>query len=218
MQKLEGTVGLYAQRDIRDYALREVNLYARKGTITDVEKLQRKYRLSGLDAQRLFRSIKRRLLKLRRDAEKAAGIEAKKNQPRIPNVKPLAPDAIPETAVGEMLPEILEAIRAQAREELLVKGEQTSLPEGFIYLLTHETHEGWVKAGMTVDYEMRVAVYNTGDPLCRYTYRAIKPVPDRRQAERELLARLGRQATEKRGEWFRMELDDALEVFGPSWL
>lgn len=216
MQKLEGTVGLYARRDIRDYALREVSLYARKGVITEVEKLQRKYQLSGLDAQRLHRSVKRRLSKIGRDAERIAGVVArKKEQRRRPKAALLV---MPEQDVGELLPKVLEAIRVQAGDELLTKGEQSSLLEGFIYLLTHENYDGWIKAGMTIDYEMRLAVYNTGDPLCRYTYRAIKPVPERRKAERELLARLSERAEEVRGEWFQMSLDDAWEMFGPSWL
>ncbi len=107
----------------------------------------------------------------------------------------------------------LSIIRKYHGEELKMRGEQTAIKDGFIYLIHHPLFEGWIKAGMTVDYEMRLKTYNTGDPLCRYTLVAIRHVTDRRQSEINLLARLKEIAEEMQGEWFKINTQKAIGVF-----
>ena len=66
---------------------------------------------------------------------------------------------------------------------------------------------------MTIDYEQRLSTYNTSDPLSRFEYAELAWVPDRRNAERVLLAALQEITDETRGEWFRSDVQDALRVF-----
>lgn len=107
----------------------------------------------------------------------------------------------------------LSVIRKYHDEELKTRGEQTAIKEGFIYLIYHPLFEGWIKAGMTVDYEMRLKTYNTGDPLCRYTLVAVSHVTDRRQSEVNLLAKLRETNEEMQGEWFKINIEKAIGVF-----
>lgn len=108
---------------------------------------------------------------------------------------------------------ILASIRNRFETEIRTKGEQTAVKEGFLYLITHPCFDGWLKAGMTIDFEMRLATYNVADPLSRFKFSAIKWVDDRRQAEIKLLARLSDIAIEVRGEWFRLDLGTAKAFF-----
>lgn len=108
---------------------------------------------------------------------------------------------------------ILASIRSRFETEIRTKGEQTAVKEGFLYLITHPCFDGWLKAGMTIDFEMRLATYNVADPLSRFEFAAIKWVADRRQAERKLLARLSDIAIDVRGEWFRLDLGTAKAFF-----
>lgn len=108
---------------------------------------------------------------------------------------------------------ILASIRNRFETEIRTKGEQTAVKEGFLYLITHPCFDGWLKAGMTIDFEMRLATYNVADPLSRFEFSAIKWVSDRRQSEIKLLANLSKIAVEVRGEWFRLDLGTAKAFF-----
>lgn len=119
-----------------------------------------------------------------------------------------------ETAPVQMKA-ILADIRLRYGDEIRTKGEQTSAMEGFVYLVTNPCYPGWVKAGMTIDYELRLGTYNTSDPLSRFEYAELAWTPDRRGAERQLLESLQGIAIETRGEWFRMRLQDAQVSFDP---
>ena len=108
---------------------------------------------------------------------------------------------------------ILADIRGRYGDEIRQKGEQTSAREGFVYLVINPCFPGWVKAGMTIDYELRLGTYNTSDPLSRFEYMELAWTPDRRGAERQLMSALQPLAAEKRGEWFRMLPEEALSIF-----
>lgn len=108
---------------------------------------------------------------------------------------------------------ILEDIRSRYGDEIRQKGEQTAVQEGFIYLVTNPWFQGWVKAGMTIDYELRLGAYNTSDPLTSFDYVRLAWTPNRRAAESELLTALGQAADERRGEWFRMPLPKSVCIF-----
>ncbi len=115
----------------------------------------------------------------------------------------------PIGAPGAELHTILQNIRARYGDEIRTHGEQTSVREGFVYLVTHPCFEGWVKAGMTIDYELRMTAYNVSDPMSRFALVAARWVADRREAERRLLYALSEHAKEMRGEWARLELTTA---------
>ncbi len=169
-------------------------------------------------------------LKFLRKLEKARNIEQKKKQQKAPvQTKPVK-GAVPPVAVVGMtgaglrdvvteptaevqLKAVLEDIRRRYGDEMRQKGEQTSAREGFVYLVIHPCFGGWVKGGMTIDYEQRLSTYNTSDPLSRFEYAELAWVPDRRNAERVLLAALQEITDETRGEWFRSDVQDALRVF-----
>ena len=108
---------------------------------------------------------------------------------------------------------VLKRMRLQYRDEILVKGEQTSAKEGFIYLVEHPMFEGWVKAGMAFDYELRIATYNVSDPLSRFKLTRVKWVPHRRNAEKELLEAMSLVSTMSQGEWFKIDSEAAYSVF-----
>lgn len=118
-----------------------------------------------------------------------------------------APTAVPAHQVA------LQQLRERCSQEIRVQGEQTTIPEGFIYLVTHPQFEGWVKAGMTIDYEQRLATYNVADPLSRFELTAVHWVAHRRVRERRLLRGLAAVAEEQRGEWFKIELPIAVAEF-----
>jgi hypothetical protein len=108
---------------------------------------------------------------------------------------------------------ILAEIRGRFDEEIRLKGEQTSVRQGFVYLVKNPCFPGWVKAGMTIDYELRLSTYNTSDPLSRFEYVKLAWTPDRREAELLLLNALRLNALETLGEWFRMQVQDAVLIF-----
>lgn len=114
---------------------------------------------------------------------------------------------------SEQFQVILADIRKRYGDEIRQSGEQTSVQEGFIYLVTNLCFPGWVKAGMTIDFELRIGTYNTSDPLSRFEYAKLSWTPNRRTAERKLLAALQNTALETRGEWFKIQLQEAAIVF-----
>lgn len=125
---------------------------------------------------------------------------------------PVTPPAFSPASNASNLHESLQKIRSRYGDEIRIRGEQTTVKEGFIYIVVHPSFAGWVKAGMTIDYEMRLGVYNVCDPLSRFEFTALKWVPDRRQAERDLLISLNGCATEMRGEWVKLDPIVANEI------
>lgn len=107
----------------------------------------------------------------------------------------------------------LSSIRERYASEIRIHGEETTVKEGFVYLMRNVSFPGWVKAGMTIDYEQRLGIYNQCDPEKRFEYIGIKWIPNRRIGESILLEELGKAASFNHGEWFR--IDEALckEIF-----
>jgi hypothetical protein len=108
---------------------------------------------------------------------------------------------------------VLQKIRLQHGFEIRQHGEQTAIQEGFVYLVQHPLFAGWVKAGMTVDFELRMATYNVADPLSRFVMSRVKWAENRRQAEIALMEALGCVAEQRNGEWFKMDFEKACIVF-----
>lgn len=109
--------------------------------------------------------------------------------------------------------EKLREIRSKRTLEDLVKGEMTSLQEGFIYLAGNPAWPDWLKVGMTIDYESRLATYNISDPLSAFQFLKVKWVEDRRRSESTLLELLGEHSEARRGEWFKTDPETALKIF-----
>jgi len=185
-----------------------------------VEEIQRRYNFTAEYAGKFLKKL-----------EKAHGPAVKKLAAKLVNpVKRPVAASMPQ-AVGPLehkggegnevgtesvqLKVILADIRRRYGDEIRQRGEQTIAKEGFVYLMTNPCFPGWIKAGMTIDYELRLGTYNTSDPLSRYEYAELVWTPDRRDAERQLLTALERIAAETRGEWFRMQLQEAMSIFDP---
>jgi len=108
----------------------------------------------------------------------------------------------------------LATIRAKYGDEIRIRGEQVKFLEGFVYLLVNPSFPGWIKVGMTIDYEKRLRAYNIpNDPHQAFTFITVKWTHDRRSHEKELLGRFAGVADRSNGEWFKIEVDKALSLF-----
>ena len=208
-------------------AKKEIKQFKTTRVLLTVEELKAKYNLQDAYAKGLSISIKRRLteqgIAVPKPAKKSKAGQASGATNAAPNAPTEAVDALraatPETPpkivveAPQEVKAVLQDIRSKYGDEIRTRGEQTTIPEGFIYLVTHPLFEGWVKAGMTIDYEQRMVTYNISDPLSRFELTAVKWVENRRKAEKDLLALLEDVAQECRGEWFRVELETARRVF-----
>jgi hypothetical protein len=93
-------------------------------------------------------------------------------------------------------------------------GSQTTERDGYVYIVTHEEHEGWVSIGKTRAPNGRLGGYNRADPFRRYVMRHTVSVEDRHISESEAHAAAAAHETceDSRGEWFQMPLESAIEI------
>lgn len=207
--------GVRALRAMRVEA--EIKLYRKNGRMPTSAEIEARHNFTFEAAQKFLASMKRAMRKaVGSNSERITKVPVKPAQATRPLVLAVADEEGQEPSVNKahtQLAVILADIRRRFEVEIRTKGEQTLVKEGFIYLATHPSFGGWVKAGMTIDYEMRLGMYNTADPLSRFAMPSIKWVPDRRAAERQLLSVLAAVATEMRGEWARMSLEMATQLF-----
>lgn len=103
--------------------------------------------------------------------------------------------------------------RKMHKQEIKIHGEQTLLKEGFIYLISNKSFPGWIKAGMTIDFEARLKTYNICDPESRYKFEFVRWVDDRRLCEKRLLELLSEKSDKRKGEWFRLDKEASIETF-----
>ena len=93
-------------------------------------------------------------------------------------------------------------------------GSQTTERDGYVYIVTHEEHEGWVSIGKTRAPTGRLGGYNRADPYRRYVMRHTISVEDRHISESDAHAAAAAHETceDSRGEWFQMPLESAIEI------
>jgi hypothetical protein len=108
----------------------------------------------------------------------------------------------------------LSKINELRKQEIKVHGEQTCIDEGFVYLVANSAYPGWIKAGMTIDYEKRLATYNLYSPDSNFEMLSVKWVTNRRFFEKILLEELSKIAISQKGEWFKVDKEKALLLFG----
>lgn len=113
----------------------------------------------------------------------------------------------------EILNRKLLEIRSGYEDEIRKHGGQTSIKEGFVYMLINPSFPGWIKAGMSFDYEKRLGVYNQNDPESRYSFISLRWTPNRRASESKLLTELETRCFKRKGEWFEINEVDALKIF-----
>jgi len=83
--------------------------------------------------------------------------------------------------------------------------------EGEVYVITNPAFPDWVKIGMAVDSEDRLKGYQTGDPYRSYKLEFSRGFDDRRKAESKAHT-LAKKSFIKSGEWFKMSVQDAINV------
>lgn len=80
---------------------------------------------------------------------------------------------------------------------------------GYVYLLTHPLHLGWVKIGSTTDPRKRLSTYQTSDPFRKYEMRFQYPVDDRVAFENWVLFNF-KKTEQVLGEWVEIVVSDAI--------
>jgi T5orf172 domain len=109
--------------------------------------------------------------------------------------------------------EHLQRIKKTCSEITRITGKQVDLKEGFVYIAVNAVFEGWYKVGMTLDYEARLATYNTSCPFDGFKFIALEHVSDRRQTETQLLTEFAKHSSSSKGEWFKIEEGKATALF-----
>lgn len=87
-----------------------------------------------------------------------------------------------------------------------------SCREGYVYLIANPAWEGWVKCGMAIDADDRCSSYNTGSPHRDYEVVAKVFSEDRFIKEKEVHEQLEEWAEARQGEWFKIDLENAIAV------
>ena len=87
-----------------------------------------------------------------------------------------------------------------------------SSTEGEVYIIINPAWKGWLKVGMAVDAEDRCKGYQTSSPMRDYQIKYRKEFKDRRSAESTAHRRLKRICDNFQGEWFRINLEKAIEL------
>ena len=90
--------------------------------------------------------------------------EIKKDLISIENKEKIETSIEPIVSDEEFLHRKLLDIYSQYETEIRVHGEQTPIKEGFVYIIFNPAYPEWIKAGMTIDYEKRLNVYNQYSP------------------------------------------------------
>lgn len=108
---------------------------------------------------------------------------------------------------------LLQIREKMSTDESVLHGTQTRITEGFVYLMHNPIHPKWVKAGMTVDYERRLADYNFYNPEGTCKLIGVKWTENRRVVEKVLLGHLCNISSHRNGEWFTISMESALDIF-----
>ena len=87
-----------------------------------------------------------------------------------------------------------------------------SVKEGYVYVITNKAWPDWVKIGMAIDAEDRLSGYQTSSPHRDYILEHSVHSNDRRKSEQEAHTRATKLASETNGEWFKLTVQQAIEV------
>jgi hypothetical protein len=87
-----------------------------------------------------------------------------------------------------------------------------SIKEGYVYVITNKAWPDWVKIGMAIDAEDRCNGYQTSSPHRDYVLEHSVYSNDRRKSEQQAHTRATKIALETNGEWFKLTVQQAIEV------
>jgi hypothetical protein len=86
------------------------------------------------------------------------------------------------------------------------------IQEGYVYVITNKAWPDWVKIGMAIDAEDRLNGYQTSSPHRDYVLEHSVYSNDRRKSEQQAHTRATKIALETNGEWFKLTVEQAIEV------
>ena len=87
-----------------------------------------------------------------------------------------------------------------------------SIKEGYVYAITNPAWPEWVKIGMAVDANDRCNGYQTSSPFRDYKIEHVVVTNNRRAAEAEAHKAATKMAKEVRGEWFKLDIEQAKTI------
>tara|TARA_E500000305_G_scaffold97006_1_gene87394 strand:+ start:2841 stop:3374 length:534 start_codon:yes stop_codon:yes gene_type:complete len=85
--------------------------------------------------------------------------------------------------------------------------------DGYVYIISNPSWQGWYKVGRAVDAEDRLNSYQTSSPFRDYVLRYSKYFSDRMLAESIAHNNVGKIADQRKGEWFKVsQQDDVVNI------
>ena len=88
-----------------------------------------------------------------------------------------------------------------------------SVPQGEVYAIINKAWPKWVKIGCATIAEDRLNGYQTSSPFRDYEIVCTFETSNRRKAETIMHRTLEQYASERRNEWFKIDLDKVREMF-----
>ena len=86
------------------------------------------------------------------------------------------------------------------------------IQEGYVYVMTNKAWPDWVKIGMAIDAEDRLNGYQTSSPHRDYVLEHYVASSDRRKSESEAHTRALPLASDSKGEWFKLSVEQAITI------
>ena len=87
-----------------------------------------------------------------------------------------------------------------------------SIKEGYVYAITNPAWPEWVKIGMAIDANDRCNGYQTSSPFRDYKIEHVVVTNNRRAAEAEAHNAATKISKEVRGEWFKLDIEQAKTI------
>ena len=89
--------------------------------------------------------------------------------------------------------------------------KDVQIKEGYVYAIRNAAWPEWIKIGKAVDAEDRLNGYQTSSPMRDYELIHSVYFDDRNKAERDA-HKVAERKGERKGEWFKLTKEQALEV------
>ena len=87
-----------------------------------------------------------------------------------------------------------------------------SIKEGYVYVITNPAWPEWVKIGMAIDADDRCNGYQTSSPFRDYILEHVMVTNNRRVSEAKAHIEAAKIAEEQRGEWFKLNVEEAKKI------
>lgn len=127
------------------------------------------------------------------------------NKPTI--TEPKQPVSVEVIQPEPTLEEHLLRIRALKGSTDRVKGQQSNIREGFLYVVVNPAWPNWVKIGQTTDYESRLRTYQTSSPHVDFSMAIVQYASDSLLEEQKILE-LASMRYQVRGEWINCSVTE----------